>query len=1100
MRKLIIIFLSFFLCLVGYGQVSITEIPQEKQLIGRDLSTNQGSIIISGEVNNGPYYNLSYDNWNSGEPNDAPSPENVGEMFGNTTILEGLWNDASADNIKYSYVEYEEEINSLGDFIYLGQYNGHSYFKNPSELSWENAKNAAEALGGYLSSHQTIEENNAVAAMGDFRGWVGLYQDTSDSNYSEPTGGWKWLTPANATDSYSSILVELYRNNSLQQTYTESLSFTNDLASFNFNINITAELAKYDIKVYAETTEGSSLIREVDDIVCGDVFVVQGQSNAAAVMYSGSSAAYQSDYIRVYAGGSTSSSGLINNDQWYYGQGDGNENSNGNTGQWGIVIGKMLIDQLNIPVAIFNGAHGGQPIEFFQRPNDYTSSTDSNYGRLYYRLNKTALKSYVRGVLWSQGESNSGNSGGGGLSTSQYKAYFENLMSSWQEDFPNIEQYYIFQTRSFVCGTSLSGSLEIKEAQRLLAVENNNVSIMPTTGMSLHSDNCHFPFSNGYEKFGTRIIKPLLNNIYGVGYQEEINAPMITNISLSSGNTQLEIATDASSLMINTSNQSSLLNKLTNDFVLTNANNVSITGFDISGSSIVFSLNGDPGSEARISLYGQYESLEDNITNTSGLELVSFTNYCISGNCNQSSGNIANDTDKKSALVFVENGDGNPHNGQTYVSSERGASRNGNGNSNDAFGNIGDWSVDLTVSEKTPEQAAQNHGGFTESGHPIYNQGDGNWTLLHNGMGAVAWGSFAANAYNRASGLGSVALGFNTIAGPQTSEAGGIDGGNVGQFSAGWASRAIGNISTATGFRNTASGQASVAMGAYNYATGDSSIAMGKENWAQGASTIAMGEKAHAVGGGSVAMGKESIAWGTTNFTAGYQTIAGDTTASEGTGGSATAMGHGTFAQGRSSFAANKYTTATNQAAAALGIGTTADNFGMLAIGVNNAAGTGDTTVDPNDYGGYYYADGQYTGSAPGVAFVIGNGDLTNSGNVGNNPSNAFIVNFDGSAILAGDLTINSDARLKTNITSLGNTLPKLLLLDGKRYTLTNNEEYKIGLLAQEVQKLFPELVKQAKDKKQTLSLFYQGLVPVLINAIKDQQKQLEELRKAIGI
>ena len=463
-------------------------------------------------------------------------------------------------------------------------------------------------------------------------------------------------------------------------------------------------------------------------------------------------------------------------------------------------------------------------------------------------------------------------------------------------------------------------------------------------------------------------------------------------------------------------------------------------------------------------------------------------------------GIIAADVDKKSALVFVENGDGVPHNGQTYVSSARGASRNGNGNSNDAFGNPGDWNVDLTVSEKTPLQAAQNHGGFTESGHPIYNQGDGNWSLLHNGMGAVAWGSFAANAYNRASGLGSVALGFNTIAGPQTSEAGGIDGGNVGQFSAGWASRAIGNISTATGFRNTASGQASVAMGGYNYATGDSSIAMGKENWAQGASTIAMGEKAHAAGGGAVAMGKESVAWGTTNFTSGYQTVAGDTSAGEGTGGSATAMGHGTFAQGRSSFAANKYTSATNQASASLGLGTTADNFGMLAIGVNNVSGIGDTTADPNNYGGYYYADGAYTGSAPGVAFVIGNGDL-NSGadNAGSNSSNAFVVNFDGSATLAGELTVNSDARLKANITSLGNTLPKLLLLDGKRYTLKNNGETKIGLLAQEVQKLFPELVKEAKDPKQTLSLFYQGLVPVLINAIKDQQKQLEELKALIN-
>ena len=269
-------------------------------------------------------------------------------------------------------------------------------------------------------------------------------------------------------------------------------------------------------------------------------------------------------------------------------------------------------------------------------------------------------------------------------------------------------------------------------------------------------------------------------------------------------------------------------------------------------------------------------------------------------------------------------------------------------------------------------------------------------------MGAAGWGSFAANTYNRASGLGAASLGFNTIAGPQYSAAGGIDGGNVGQFSAGWASRAIGNISTATGFRNTASGQASVAMGGYNYATGDSSIAMGKENWAEGASTIAIGEKAHAAGGGSVAMGKESIAWGTTNFTAGYQTVAGDTNASVGTAGSATAIGHGTFAQGRSSFAANKFTSATNQASSALGIGTTSDNFGMLAVGVNNEAGIGDTTVDPDSYGGYYYADGEYTGSNPGVAFAVGNGDLNSSNNeAGDNPSNAFIVNYDGSATLS---------------------------------------------------------------------------------------------------
>ena len=455
----------------------------------------------------------------------------------------------------------------------------------------------------------------------------------------------------------------------------------------------------------------------------------------------------------------------------------------------------------------------------------------------------------------------------------------------------------------------------------------------------------------------------------------------------------------------------------------------------------------------------------------------------------------AADQDKKPAIVFVEDGDGNVYNGKIYASSVRGASRNGNGNSNGAFGNPGDWSVDLVVSEKSPQDAAQSFGGFTESGHPLYNLGDGNLSQIHNGMGAVAWGSFAANAYNRAAGLGSVAMGFNTIAGPQTSEAGGIDGGNVGQASFGWGSRALGNISFVSGFRNSALGSSTVAMGNYNYATGDSSISLGKENWAEGASTIAIGFKNHAAGAGSVSLGQENVAWGTTNFTTGYQNTAGDTSQGVGTGGSATAMGKYNTASADASMALNRGTSATNQAATSMGLGTTADNVGMVAVGVNNAAGIGDTAEQ------YYYVDGAYTGANPGVAFVVGNGDIDSSnGLAGANSSNAFIVNYDGSATLAGDLTVNSDMRLKSNIVSLGNTVSKLLLIDGKSYTMKTNQAIeKIGLLAQEVQKAFPELVKEAGDEEGTLSVNYQGMIPVLINAIKEQQQQIDELKALIN-
>ena len=462
----------------------------------------------------------------------------------------------------------------------------------------------------------------------------------------------------------------------------------------------------------------------------------------------------------------------------------------------------------------------------------------------------------------------------------------------------------------------------------------------------------------------------------------------------------------------------------------------------------------------------------------------------------------AADQDKKPAIVFVEDGNGNVYNGKIYASTVRGASRGGNGNSNDAFGNPGDWSVDLVVSEKSPQQAANDWGGFTESGHPVYTNGDGSQGMLHTGMGATGWGSFAANAYNRSSGVGSVALGFHTMAGKPDVDQNNITGDNIGQFSVGWSVRATGNRAVATGHRTVASGSDAVAMGNWSYATGDSTIALGKENWAEGASTIAIGFKNHAAGGGSVALGQENVAWGTTNFTTGYQNVAGDTSAGVGTAGSATALGHGSLASGRSSFSANKYTSAINQASASLGIGTTADNFGMLAVGVNNAAGLGDTSIDPDNYGGYYYADGEYTGSNPGVAFVVGNGDMdSGTGGAGSNPSNAFIVNYDGSATLSGELTVESDARLKANITSLGNTLSKLLLIDGKTYTLKSQESIeKIGLLAQDIQKIFPELVKESGDEQGTLSINYQGLIPILINAIKEQQTELKKLKKELNL
>jgi hypothetical protein len=107
---------------------------------------------------------------------------------------------------------------------------------------------------------------------------------------------------------------------------------------------------------------------------------------------------------------------------------------------------------------------------------------------------------------------------------------------------------------------------------------------------------------------------------------------------------------------------------------------------------------------------------------------------------------------------------------------------------------------------------------------------------------------------------------------------------------------------------------------------------------------------------------------------------------------------------------------------------------------------------------------------------------------------------FNGDATVSNDLTIigdvviSSDARLKSNIVSLGSTLSKLLLIDGKSYEMKGKQ--KIGVLAQEIKEVFPELVTE--DENENLAVNYQGLVPVLINALKEQENKVQEQEERI--
>jgi hypothetical protein len=97
-----------------------------------------------------------------------------------------------------------------------------------------------------------------------------------------------------------------------------------------------------------------------------------------------------------------------------------------------------------------------------------------------------------------------------------------------------------------------------------------------------------------------------------------------------------------------------------------------------------------------------------------------------------------------------------------------------------------------------------------------------------------------------------------------------------------------------------------------------------------------------------------------------------------------------------------------------------------------------------------------------------------------------------------------SDIRLKKEIKPLEKSLSQLLLLNPVNYLMKTSlasTDYNIkenGFIAQELQKIFPDLVIEGEDKDKLLSINYIALIPVLTKAIQEQQSQIEEQQRQI--
>ena len=170
----------------------------------------------------------------------------------------------------------------------------------------------------------------------------------------------------------------------------------------------------------------------------------------------------------------------------------------------------------------------------------------------------------------------------------------------------------------------------------------------------------------------------------------------------------------------------------------------------------------------------------------------------------------------------------------------------------------------------------------------------------------------------------------------------------------------------------------------------------------------------------------------------------------------------------------------------------------------------------PNNHSYHVYLNNQYlhirnNSTSNGLYMSTDNGTLrgylyvNSSNNIGLlNNSGSWILQCDssGNATFTGNVTAYSDARLKTNVNTIDNALDIVDQLRGVSFDWIESGKHSIGVIAQEVEKVLPELVvtqeistTEHPEEKEVKSVDYGKMVGVLINAIKELKAEVDELK-----
>jgi len=317
---------------------------------------------------------------------------------------------------------------------------------------------------------------------------------------------------------YSYISIQVFRDDVLVKYVRAAIKYNSKgIGSFSAEAKIKAELAQYSFKVFSCQSKDSSLVVNRQNIVSGDVFIVDGQSNSTGFFLESATDPFCRTFGKIteplnigpYNPADTLWA-LSNQHPYFTG-----------VGSMGFEIQKQLSQQYGIPNCLINGGfHWSSSVNHAQRTENNPADLTNGYGRMLYRIQKAGLAQAAKTFIYRQGESEAYHEG------SNWDVHFKQMRSNLKLDLPGLEKIYVFQI-DIIYFPSQAGA-ELRDYQRRLPLIYPDVQSIASVGTK-GFDGLHYT-PEGYKQNGMEISRLIAKDYYQLKDTLNINSPSIKKV------------------------------------------------------------------------------------------------------------------------------------------------------------------------------------------------------------------------------------------------------------------------------------------------------------------------------------------------------------------------------------------------------------------------------------------------------------------------------------------------------------------------------------------------------------------------------------------